>query len=38
VGKGLRDFRRALSDAQDAVRRLPEDAAPDRDDRGRLSD
>jgi sec-independent protein translocase protein TatA len=25
VGKGLREFKRALSDAEDSIRRLPED-------------
>lgn len=38
VGKGLRDFRRALSEAQDAVRRAPEDEPAGRNDSGRLSD
>ncbi|MGH7528844.1 MAG: Sec-independent protein translocase subunit TatA/TatB [Gemmatimonadales bacterium] len=28
VGKGLREFRRALSDAEDSIRRLPEDEPP----------
>jgi len=39
VGKGLREFRRALSEAQDALQRPPGDA-PDRAERrpSRLSD
>lgn len=39
VGKGLREFRRALSDAQDALRSPPGDAPPPpRHERKRLSD
>lgn len=28
VGKGLREFKRALSDAEDSIRQLPEDEKP----------
>jgi sec-independent protein translocase protein TatA len=28
VGKGLREFKRALSDAEDSIRKLPEDESP----------
>ena len=28
VGKGLREFKRALSDAEDSIQRLPEDEPP----------
>jgi len=28
VGKGLREFKRALSDAEDSIRTLPEDEKP----------
>jgi len=28
VGKGLREFKRALSDAEDSIRKLPEDEKP----------
>jgi sec-independent protein translocase protein TatA len=38
VGKGLREFRRAMSEAQDALRREPEDDAPAPAERRRLSD
>ncbi|HXF95439.1 MAG TPA: twin-arginine translocase TatA/TatE family subunit [Gemmatimonadales bacterium] len=43
VGKGLREFRRALTEAQDAITRVPLDEPPphrttERDERRRLSD
>jgi sec-independent protein translocase protein TatA len=28
VGKGLREFKRAISEAEDSIRRLPDDASP----------
>lgn len=28
VGKGLREFKRALSDAEDSIRKLPDDEPP----------
>lgn len=28
VGKGLREFKRALSDAEESIRKLPEDEKP----------